>query len=378
MNPLKNKETIGAGLAIFSMFFGAGNIIYPLALGSQALDKIPSALLGLLLTAVIIPFLGLFAIFLYRGNVQEFFGRMGKRTGLLVALLIISLLGPFGSTPRCIALAYSTLKMSFPSLSAAIFSAVACIIIFFFAYKKNRLLDLLGYVLTPFLVICLAIIIFKGLFSAPDLTLTNESLSHMNALWYGLHEGYNTMDLLAAFFFAPVIISSMQRKVEGHQEISPLRFALQASLIGAFLLSVIYIGFGYLAYYYTSQIGHISSDQLLAAISLHVLGEHGGIIVSITVVLACLTTAIALIAAFTEFMYKEVLTEKIKYNHVMIGALVLTFFISTFEFQGISRFLSPILQICYPALIILTIANVTQQLYQIISKKKSVLEINEL
>jgi LIVCS family branched-chain amino acid:cation transporter len=362
----KKSDTLAAGLAIFAMFFGAGNIIFPLALGHHALDKIPYAMLGLLVTAVIIPFLGLLAIFLYRGNVRHFFGRLGTKPGLAMALFIITLLGPLGSTPRCIALAYSTWSTSFPGFSAPLFSAIACGLIFIFACRKNQLLNVLGYILTPFLVLCLCLIIVKGLLVAPPTALIIGELTNTQAFGHGLLEGYNTMDLLAAFFFAPVIISSIQTKSD---QTASFRFALNASLIGASLLAVIYVGFGYLAYYYAPQIGPIAAEKLLAAIALHILGAHAGLIVCLTVILACLTTAIALMAAFTDFIYTEMkVGKKLSYKTVLAAGLLLTFGIATFEFQGISQFLSPILQICYPALILLTLVNVSQRLYELSQK----------
>lgn len=355
MYQFKNLDILAAGLAIFSMFFGAGNIIFPLAIGHHALDQTPFAILGLLLTAVLMPFAGLWGIFLYQGNVKEFFGRLGAKSGLALALLIIALLGPLGSTPRCIALAYSTFKVSFPSISAPFFSAISCGLIFLFAIKKNRLLNLLGYVLTPFLMICLIFIIGKGLTERPTVSMLPSDLSILQSFWHGLKEGYNTMDLLAAFFFAPVILSSLQKKANGA---SLSNFVLKASVIGAILLAVIYIGFGYVASYHAAQIGTVASEQLLAAIATQILGPQAGLVVGLTAVLACLTTAIALIAAFTEFLYTEIFSKKLNEKAIMIGSLVVTFFIASFEFQGISQFLTPILQTCYPFLILLTILNI--------------------
>lgn len=124
------SQSLAIGLAMFSMFFGAGNIIFPLAVGQYAGDKNFFAMSGLILTAAIMPIVGVVAMILFDGNYRQFFGRLGKVPGFLLALIIISLLGPLGSTPRCIALSYTTLKSSFPELSSALFSAIACGIIF--------------------------------------------------------------------------------------------------------------------------------------------------------------------------------------------------------------------------------------------------------
>ena len=117
MKKILKTEAISVGLAMFSMFFGAGNIIYPLAVGQYAGDKNFYAILGLILTAAVMPIAGVIAMILFDGNYRQFFGRLGRVPGFLLALTTISLLGPLGSTPRCIALSYITLKSSFLNIS---------------------------------------------------------------------------------------------------------------------------------------------------------------------------------------------------------------------------------------------------------------------
>ncbi|MBM3192065.1 MAG: branched-chain amino acid transporter, partial [Chlamydiae bacterium] len=209
MNALKKLDCLSTGLALFAMFFGAGNIIFPLALGQAALNKTPWGLSGLLLTAVAMPFLGLLAMFRYEGNIQLFFGRLGKIPGLMLASFIITLLGPLGAAPRCLALAHSTLSLAFSPIPLILFSSLACLLIFLFAYKENRLLKLLGYILSPLKIGLLVIVIVKGFMEAPEATLLPANTSHTFHFLHGLKEGYNTMDLLAAFFFAPLVIASI-------------------------------------------------------------------------------------------------------------------------------------------------------------------------
>ncbi len=209
MSTLKKFDGLTAGLALFAMFFGAGNIIFPLALGQTALDKSAFGLSGLLLTAVAMPFIGLIAMFRYKGQISLFFSRLGKIPGFIVACLVIALIGPFGAAPRCIALAHSTLSLSLPNLPLALFSAAACFLIFLFTYKENRLLKLLGNVLSPLKITLLVIVIIKGFIEAPNVSHMTTDLTALTHFWQGLTEGYNTMDLLAAFFFAPIIISSL-------------------------------------------------------------------------------------------------------------------------------------------------------------------------
>lgn len=360
----EKSDLYAIGMAIFAMFFGAGNIIFPLVLGRQMAEQPFCAILGLLITAVVVPFSGLFAMFLYQGQVHSFFGRLGRWPSLTLAFLIITLLGPLGSTPRCIALSFSTLNLAYPGINASLFNAIACVCIFLMTYKKQRLLSLLGYILTPFLLLLLALIIIKGLREFSFDTFSPIQIEAFTKFWKGLKEGYNTMDLLAAFFFAPVIINLTETKITHFSNTNNrLLFVLKASMIGATLLSIIYVGFSLLASIHATHLQGIPPEELLAVIALKILGPQAGIIVCLTVVLACLTTAIALISAFTDFIQKELLKGKVNHSCVVALSLIITYLVASFEFQGISQFLTPVLEVCYPFLILLTAYNLIEQLY---------------
>ncbi|MGD2168834.1 MAG: branched-chain amino acid transport system II carrier protein [Chlamydiota bacterium] len=361
MNKLFKSQSLSVGLAMFSMFFGAGNVVFPLAVGIYSGDKNMYAMIGLVLTAVIMPIAGVVAMVLFDGNYRQFFGRLGKIPGSLLVLIIISLIGPLGGTPRCIALSYSTLKMSFPDLSFIVFSAVACGIIFLFTVRKNHILSVLGWVLTPILLCSLITIIVMGLTSLPDMQNINHT--SMETFLHGLKEGYNTMDLLAAFFFSSTILNVLRMKNKESKETSSYaNIAFGASIIGALLLAAIYVSFSYLAVFHGSQLHVHGTDELLAAITMKIAGANAGVLVCITIAVACLTTAIALISVFTDFMQKEVLKGKVRYEVVLIISLLLTFLVSTFRFTGVSTFLGPILQVCYPGLIALTALNIMYSL----------------
>lgn len=359
-NYLKS-DALSIGLAMFSMFFGAGNIIYPLAVGQYAGDQNHFAIAGLILTAVIMPIAGVIAMVLYDGNYRNFFGRLGKIPGFLLALMIISLLGPLGSTPRCIALSYTTLKGFLPDMSPATFSAIACGIVFLFTIKRNRILSVLGWGLTPVLLGSLITIIIIGLIASPEIQSSSES--GISLFLQGLKEGYNTMDLLAAFFFSSTILHLLRlRNKSTGEDKNSIGIALRASVVGAILLAAIYIGFSYLASFHGQILDISSKDELLAAITMKIAGPYAGLLVCLSIVLACLTTAIALIASFTDFLQSEVFHHKIGYNTILFGSLALTFFVSTLEFTGISAFLNPVLQVCYPGLIVLTFLNIAYKL----------------
>jgi LIVCS family branched-chain amino acid:cation transporter len=376
MDLAKNSHTFSTGLAMFSMFFGAGNVVFPLALGSYAQDNTIFAILGLLITAVGVPFLGLIAMTLFDGNYKHFFDRIGKIPGFLVAVFIMGLIGPFGALPRCIALSYSTLQLYFPEMSASLFSIAACLIIFAFTFKKNSILDVLGYVLTPILLLSLGFIIIKGLLVSPDMPISDHD--SFQVFIKGLKDGYQTMDLIGAFFFSSVILSCLKEDGENSNKKNDkqiIKMTLKASLIGAFLLSLVYVGFSFVAAFHSEHLENVNQDQLIGKIAIQVLGPYAGVAACIAVALACLTTAIALAAVFAEFIHHDITQNKIGYIPSLIGTLIVTYFISTLNFMGIAKILFPILQICYPALIALSVLNIGYKLYHFKPVKVPVLVV---
>lgn len=363
MQKSANANTIATGLAMFSMFFGAGNVVFPLALGQYAQDHNLYAILGLLITAVGVPFMGLVAMTLFNGDYKKFFDRIGPIPGFLVASIIMGLIGPFGAIPRCIALSYSTIKLYLPDISLHWFSIISCVIIFAFTFKRNNILDILGYFLTPLLLGSLAIIIIKGIIFSPESPIADHS--KLSIFWDGIKEGYQTMDLLGAFFFSSIVLVCLKKDIDPSEKNYKrlIMLTLKASCIGAFLLSVIYIGFSFVAAFQSESLAGIAKDELAGVIALKILGPYAGIVTCIAVALACLTTAIALSAVFAEFIHKDIARDKIGYSSSLIITLVIAYFVSTLNFTGIASFLAPILQICYPALIVLCICNFFYKLH---------------
>lgn len=359
-----STNTLATGLAMFSMFFGAGNVVFPLGLGQYAQEHNLYAILGLLITAVGVPFLGLIAITLFNGDYKKFFERIGVIPGFVLMTFILGLIGPFGAIPRCIVLSYATLKPYLPdALSLPWFSFLSCVVIFLFTFKRNNIVDILGYVLTPILLLSLAVIIIKGILFSPALEPSGHS--KLSVFLYGIIEGYQTMDLLAAFFFSSVVIACLKKDTDpsvpaNYKNI--IFLSLKASVIGASLLSLVYIGFSFVAAFYSSALKGAPQGELPGLIATHVLGPYTAIAAHIAVILACLTTVIALSAVFAEFLHEDICRDQISYGWSLFVTLVITFFVSTLNFTGIAYFLQPILQVCYPALIVLCIVNILYKL----------------
>lgn len=171
------------------------------------------------------------------------------------------------------------------------------------------------------------------------------------------------MDLLASFFMAPLIIASIAAKNGEVTSREVFKFFLKACVVGIVLLSGVYVGFCYLTYIYAPQLEGVTMDQLLGAIAYIVLGPKGGTLATFTVVATCFTTAIAQVGMFSGFVQSEIFGDRVRYVHVVVGSILLTFFVTTMGFQGIVAFLAPVLEIAYPLLIVLTFYNLYQHLF---------------
>ena len=365
--PTPKTGLIATGLAMFSMFFGAGNIVFPLDLGLYAQSQNLFAILGMLITAVGVPFVGLISITLFNGNYKQFFERIGVVPGFILMTAIMGLIGPFGAIPRCITLSFATMSVYLPNLSLPLFSIVSCVLIYLLTFRKTNIVDILGYFLTPFLIFSLIVIIIKGLMTGP--AIPESSHSFLDIFSKGLLEGYQTMDLLGAFFFSSIVLNCLESDADAinpneHKNYRKMiMLTLKASVIGVVLLSLTYIGFSYTAAIHSESLAGIPKDELLAKIAILILGPYAGIIACVAAALACLTTAIALAAVFAEFVHNDVTQGKVNYNTAIILTLIVSFFVSTLHFTGIAQFLTPILQISYPALILLSILNIAYKLF---------------
>ena len=346
--------TLSSGFAMFAMFFGAGNLVFPLIIGRFVEGDIFSALAGLLATAVLIPFVGLISMTLYKGDYFAFFNRLGKIPGMLMLILVIALIGPFGGIPRCITLTYAALTPLLPWMNAVWFTIIAGAIVFFFSWKPGRIIDLIGYVLTPLLLISLAAILVKGLFFSPH-TVALKSFSP-SSFAFGLKEGYNTMDLPATFFFASIVYQSLKDHLQGTSG-KIVSTSLKASCIAAGLLALVYAGFCYLAASHSHLLIDTSTDQLLPKIGALVLGPVAEVVIAGAVSMACLTTAIGLVSVSSEFLQNHVLNKKLSYVSCLLIVLMITGLCSMLGFTGIVKMLGPVLSICYPGFIALCLVN---------------------
>ena len=344
---------------MFSMFFGSGNLVFPLVVGQMSGGHFSLAALGILLTGVLVPFLGILAMLLFDGCSKSFFGRLGKHATFWISLISLSLMGPFGVLARCITVAHGAFKMLLPTTSLVSFSLVSCALIFLLCIRKNKIVPLLGTVLTPVLLFFLIAIAVFGFASAPLPEVIPDA--SWSSFKIGVLQGYQTMDLLAAFFFSAFIIRHLKAKSKDSPETLGIFF--KSSLIGAGILSFIYFILVTLGAIYAPDLSSIPPQEMLGFVAQKSLGPWAAPVLCSAVALACLTTAIVLTSLFADFLKKEISKDKINAPLSIFITLGIAFFTSTLEFSGIAKVIGPILEVIYPALILLTVLSIFHKLW---------------
>ncbi|MBN4067109.1 branched-chain amino acid transport system II carrier protein [Simkania negevensis] len=367
-----HTRAFSVGMAMFSMFFGAGNIVFPLLLGRDYGNESFFAFLGFISTAVLLPLFGVIAMLLYDGNYKTFFLRLGKIPGWLLIALFVSILGPFGASPRIIAVSYATIHLYFPQISLLPFSAAFCILIFLLVIKRSNLLNIMGNILSPILLALLVMTIVFGFIG--HATAPQFDVAKLHAVTEGIIWGYNTLDFVAALFYSSIVIYALKkgRKIEGKDPLLPsytekkgrVAIALKGGILAAFLLMVIYAGLISIASFKAASLSSVANPaELLGAIVVSFLGTSGGSIVIATLFFACITTVVAEVVVFSDALHYELFKKRMPYLFSIFVTLAISFAFSNLDFAGISKILTPIVEVIYPAAITLAICNVAYKIW---------------
>lgn len=359
------KSILIYGFAIFAMFFGSGNLVFPLQIGNAVGEQWLMGFLGLLLTGILLPLIGLFVIKLYQGNYQAFFGEAGKLAGFLLPFIMLSLLGSFGVVPRCITVAYGSLSYLLPQINLIAFSIIFCLITFFFCLNDKIMIKILGKWLSPILLLTLIVMIALAALKAPAPTHGGLAKAAFNK---GFTTGYQTMDLFAAFFFSSLIFTQIQQQMPSSTNREILLFAIKPSILGATLLGLIYFGFVFLGSHYSSLLNNVAPELMLPTIAAQAMGNYATLFIGIAMFFSCLTTAVALNNLYARYLCSVLKVGDNKFHWLLIITTGLAFIISLLDFKGIAAFLAPILEVTYPGVIALTIMTILLKEWKLLKK----------
>jgi LIVCS family branched-chain amino acid:cation transporter len=353
----QNKDALIIGLALFAMFFGAGNLIFPPQIGLRTGTNWYLAAGGFLMTGIGLPLFGIFASIKGGEALERFQPRIGKKA-LIIFQIFVALTIGFAAVPRTGA---TTHEIGFSLLIPGISPFVTAIIFFgltlVLAIKPTGIMDRIGKFLTPVLVTILAIIIIKGIVdpltgTAPS-TITNE-------FGEGFMGGYQTMDALGALIFGGIMLNTFREKGYNTPK-EQMRMTTKAGLIALIGLGVVYSGLMFLGSTVAADApADISRTSLTVLISNMLLGQTGTYMLGVGVSFACLTTSVGLIATIAEF-FKDFSKGKVPYKFVVIVMTIACAMVSIIGVDGIVQVAGPILTVLYPVAIMINIFIFTSQ-----------------
>ena len=355
---MKNKmrDSIVVGFALFSMFFGAGNLIFPPALGNKLGDQYLLGIIGFVLTGVGLPLLAILACSKGNGSFEGITNKIGPKFTLILTTVLFIAIGPLLAIPRTAATTFEiSILPLLPTWSPIIVMAVYFLINLFFVLRRSSIIDTLGKFLTPALIVILTIVIVKGIIDPiGEMVPTGAT----NILSTSLLEGYQTMDALAALLFAGVITSSIVEK--GYKGTEVKSVLLKASAIAVIGLAFVYGGLTFIGAHTINLVDSgISNTSLLVFIANKILGTFGLVLIGAAIGLACLTTSIGLLTAGSTF-FEKVTNGKLSYK---VNAIVISLISYVIACQGVDKIVKlsvPILNVLYPVaitIILVTMLN---------------------
>lgn len=349
---------IAISLTLFSMFFGAGNLIFPPIMGASAGTNVAPAMIGFLIGGVALPVISIITIALSGTDMRDLVNRAGKSFGLVFSVMVYLSIGAFYALPRTGAVSFSTAVapiIGTKSLTASIlFSLVFFGVAFYLCWNPGTIIDSLGKVLTPILLGLLVLLVFLCLASLPASHDAPTGEYSATPLAAGLLEGYMTMDSIAALAFGIIVVTSLGH-TGGGIGAKVVRRTSTAAIIAGSLLAVVYVGLGLIGHVIPNAQSYGDGATLLADAAQMTMGWPGQIVFGLIVLTACMTTAVGLIAATSEFFHR--LLPAISYRTWMIVFTIISFALASAGLDSVLAIAVPIITFLYP--IAITVVFIT-------------------
>ncbi|WP_299672609.1 branched-chain amino acid transport system II carrier protein [uncultured Tenacibaculum sp.] len=351
------KEILIVGFALFSMFFGAGNLILPPFLGKNAADSWYWVTLGFFITAVFIPILGILAHARLQGTMYDFGKKVSPSFSLIYCLIVyaISIALP---APRTASVTHEMAIAPYFETSSLLTSSIYFILVFIFVMNRSKILNLIGRFLTPLIILILLSIIFIGIFS--DHTITGSTIFN-TPLVDGILEGYQTFDAIGAVVIGGVLVISMNFKKEASfQEKKEL--ISKAGLVAGLGLLVIYAGLIYNGALFGGTFEkEVTRTEVLTGLSSKTLGNIGTTFLNVLVSLACFTTAVGIVTGTSDYFKGLFDNSQKAYTVTAIVGCILGVVMGQFDVHHIIHIAIPALMFIYPITIVLILLNLLSE-----------------
>lgn len=345
------QHTIIVGLALFALFFGAGNLIFPPSIGNGAGESWVSGLMGFSLTGVILPVLAVYAIYNTGGTVEALTRPLGNWFYKAFNTVLMVCIGMIVTIPRMSAttheLGVSQLTPNVPLFVSVIVFFIVC---FYFAMDQSNVIDKIGKWLTPVLVIILIILIGKGILDPIGVAVDKGTDS---VFTNSIIAAYQTGDVGTGIICAPIFLAAIVGY--GYKGKQSKKVALGGMFIATLGLIVVYGGLLYLGATSSGILTNPLSDtELLANIANLVIGDLGNTLLAICVVFACLTSAIGVMVISAQFL-NELTKEKLSYKIWVFIMCVVGTTIGSLGVGAIVDITLPIFLVIYPVIIVLVL-----------------------
>lgn len=356
------------GMMLFALFFGAGNLIFPAQLGQYAGAEVWIAIIGFLFTGVGLPLLGIMAIgFSKSSDLQDLSSRVHPVYGVIFTSLLYLTIGPFFALPRTGAVAFEVGIAPFAAESSwgvvlLIFSIIFFAVAMVLSLNPSKMVNSIGKLLSPAILITLAVLLIAAAFVPMGSPGAPQGGYADNAFMTGFFEGYNTMDALASLVFGIIVIAAV-RKLGVHSPKGILSATFKSGVVAAALLAIVYAGIAYLGATSTRTLGLLDNGgPVLSGASSHYFGTFGTLLLAVIITLACLTTAIGLIVANSEYFHK--LTPSISYKTYVVIFSVFSLVVANAGLSNIITYSIPVLMFLYPLAIVLMILAFLSPLFR--------------
>lgn len=365
---LKFKDKLFIGSMLFGLFFGAGNLIFPVHMGQEAGANIFSANLGFLITGIGLPFLGVIAIGISNSKgVYELASKIHPTYAKIFTVLLYLVIGPFFALPRLATTSFEIgvapfLGNSSQVIFLALFSAAFFFSAWWFSRKPSKLLVYVGKLLNPAFLVLLGVVLLLG-FIHPLGKVSDAAVqaSYQNHSFFaGFTQGYNTLDALAALAFGIIVISTIKNMgVEKPAQVT--KYTVQSGAISILLMGIIYTLLSFLGAFSLGKFPLSENGGIaLAQIAHYYLGDFGSLLLSFIVIIACLKTAIGLVTSFSE-TFAELFPKRSYAFYIAIVSILPGIFANV----GLTNIISistPVLMFLYPLAITLILLALIEPL----------------
>ncbi|WP_330997976.1 branched-chain amino acid transport system II carrier protein [Pectinatus sottacetonis] len=369
MEYLKRTEIISIGFMMFSIYFGAGNLIFPPAVGQAAGTNLLPAIAGFLLTGVGLPFLGIVAIAFQGGHYTEFISKHvhPKFAFILLGLLYLTI-GPLFAIPRTAAVAFEIGVRPFISIHSMVWSQLLYTAAFFIAtyllaLNPHKIIDRIGKILTPILLFFL-IVLFARSYISPLGAVSAAVGTYITAPFaQGFQNGYLTMDLLASLAVGAIVVNTVRmRGVKEKRRIG--RVCIAGGLISIILMSGVYISLAYIGATSAGSFGPFNNGAVLLANAASVFfGPLGNILLAVIMTIACLTTSCG-IASACAWYFNKASQNRVSYQRILLYCILFSFVAANIGLTKLIQISVPFLTAMYPVVIVLVILSLFSRVWK--------------